>query len=96
MDIHTKGLSQKQQNDCRAALNSFIGKHAVGDWEITIEARETLPMGYSVKVGMAGPMETGMARLPVNQFAEVDTSDDVAAAVDRMLEAGYAASVGVK
>jgi len=86
------GLSQRQQNCCRAALNLFIKKHELGDWDMTIEAHETLPMGYSVKVGMTPSTESGLPRSPIKEFAEVDTSADVAAAVDRLLEVAYRAS----
>jgi hypothetical protein len=86
------GLSQMQQNCCRTALNMFIEKHELGDWEMTIEARATLPMGYSVNVGMTPSTESGLPRSPIKEFAEVDTSADVPAAVDRLLEAAYRAS----
>ena len=93
MDIQTRGLSQKQQNDCRGALNGFIEKHQLGDWEVTIDAQETLPMGYSVKVGLTPSIESGLPQSPVNEFAEVDTSDDVPAVLDRLLEAAYQKSL---
>jgi len=93
MNTKIEGLSQKQQNDCRAALAMFIEKHRLGNWEIAIEGRQTLPMGYSVKIAIAPPGQQGSAALPINQFAEVDTSDDVAAEVERLLEAAYQISM---
>jgi hypothetical protein len=91
MKMTMEGLSQKQQNDCRAALAKFIVKHQLADWEMTIEAQETLPMGYSVKVGITPSAKSGLPRLPIDEFAEVNTSADAAAAVERLLETAYLA-----
>lgn len=93
MSMQMAGLSQKQQNDCRAALLRFIEKHQLGSWKMTIEGQGTLPMGYSVKIAITPPGGPGSAALPISQFAEVDTADDVANEVERMLEAAYQISL---
>lgn len=87
------GLSQSQQNSCRTALNMFIEKHALGDWEMKMEAQETLPMGYSVNIAITPPAGSGSKRLPIREFAAVDSSDAVSATVNRLLEAAYQESL---
>jgi len=93
MDEQTRGLSQEQQNHCRAAVNRFIEKHDLSDWEMTIEAQETLPAGYSVKIAIAPPSASGLSPWPILEFAVVNTQADVAAEIDRLLEAAYQARV---
>ena len=89
MDQSLKGLSQVQQNDCRAALQRFIDRHELSDWEMAVKVRETEPGKYSVKIEIAPPTNSGLPEWPVQEFAVADSSLDVAAEVDKLLEFGY-------
>jgi hypothetical protein len=89
MNQQTRGLSQKQQNDCRAALDRFIDKHQLSHWEVTIEVQETMPAGYSVKIAIEPPPDSGLPPWPIHEIAVVNAQVDVAAEVDRLLEAAY-------
>jgi len=89
INTQMSGLSQTQQNSCRTALNLFIEKHELGDWEMEIDTRETLPMGYSVHIALTPPAGTGLAQGPISEFAAVDSADAVPVVVDRLLEAAY-------
>jgi hypothetical protein len=50
MDQTSKGLSQVQQNNCRAALAKFIDRHNLSDWESTVNVEETSAGKYCVKI----------------------------------------------
>lgn len=89
MDQRPRGLSQEQQNDCRAALASFIERHDLAGWEMTIEVEETAPANYRVKIEITPSAESGLPPWPIDEVAVADTPVDVAAAVDRLLEAAY-------
>ncbi len=89
MDQNLKGLTQVQQNDCRAALQRFIDRHELSDWEMAVKVGETEPGKYSVKIEIAPPQNSGLLEWPVHEFAVADTSFDVAAEVDKLLEYGY-------
>jgi hypothetical protein len=91
MDEQARGLSQEQQNDCRAALNRFIEKHDLADWEMMIDVEETLPAGYSVKIAIVPPPASGLPAWPIQEFAVVNAQADAAAEIDRLLEAAYQA-----
>jgi hypothetical protein len=92
MDEQTRGLSQEQQNQCRATLDRFIDRHALSGWEMTIEVQETLPAGYSVKIAIEPPPGSGLSSWPIHELAVVNTQVDVAAELDRLLEAAFQAA----
>ncbi len=88
-----RGLLQEQQNDCQAALNRFIDKHKLSDRQMTVEVQETTPAKHSVKIEITPPLESGLPPWPIHEIAVVDASANVAAEVDRLLEAGLRVSV---
>jgi len=81
-----RGLSEEQQNDCRAALQEFVVRHAVSEWRMTVKVQETTPGKFSVKIKMTPPPESGLPALPLQEIAVADASFDVAAEVGKMLE----------
>lgn len=85
------GLSEEQQNDCRAALRSFIDRHQFSDWGSTVNVRQTAPGKFSVKIEITPPAGSQSPSWPVQEIAVTDTSTDVAKVVDAMLELGYRA-----
>jgi hypothetical protein len=93
MDQQARGLSQQQQNDCRAALNRFIDRHQLSDWEMTVKVGETAAGKLSVKIEIVPPLQSGLTAWPVEEVAVADASFDVAAEVDKMLELGFQARV---
>ena len=88
-----RGLSQEQQNDCRAALNRFIDRHQLSDWEMTVKVGETAAGKFSVKIDIVPPPESGLTAWPVEEIAVTEAPFDVAAEVDKMLELGFQACV---
>ena len=93
MDQTLKGLSEVQQNDCRAALAKFLDRHGLSDWESTVKVQEASAGRFSVKIELAPPADSGLAEWPVDEITVVDASVDVAAKVDRLLESGYQARI---
>jgi hypothetical protein len=91
MDQTSKGLSQVQQNNCRAALAKFIDRHDLSDWESTVNVVETSVGQYRVKIELTPPAKSGLPKWPVDEIAVADASADVAAEVDELLESGYQA-----
>jgi hypothetical protein len=91
MDQTSKGLSQVQQNNCRAALAKFIDRHDLSDWESTVNVEETSAGRYCVKIELTPPAKSGLPKWPVDEIAVTDSSADVAADVDKLLESGYQA-----
>lgn len=91
MDRLSKGLSQVQQNNCRAALAKFIDRHDISDWESAVNVEETSPGKYCVKIELTPPAKSGLAKWPIDEVAVADASVDVAAEVDKLLESGYQA-----
>ena len=89
MDQNFGGLSQEQQNDCRAALQKFVDRHAISDWGMMVKVQETTTGQYSVKIEVTPPPESGLPAWPIQEIAVADTSFDVAAEVDKMLELAY-------
>jgi hypothetical protein len=89
MDQNFGGLSQEQQNDCRAALQKFVDRHAISEWGMMVKVQETTTGQYSVKIEVTPPRESGLAAWPAQEIAVADTSFDVAAEVDKMLELAY-------
>jgi hypothetical protein len=91
MDQTSKGLSQVQQNNCRAALAKFIDRHDLSDWESTVNVEETSAGRYRVKIELTPPAKSGLPKWPVDEIAFSDASADVATEVDKLLESGYQA-----
>lgn len=91
MDQQPRGLSQKQQNDCRAALGKFIDRHELFDWEMEVDVQETTPGKYCVQIGITPPSKSGFPTWPVQEFAMVDASFDIAAKVYKLLGLGLQA-----
>jgi hypothetical protein len=89
MDQTSRGLSQVQQNNCRAALAKFIDRHDLSDWESTVNVEETSAGNYRVKIELTPPANSGLPKWPVDEIAVADASVDVAAEVDELLETGY-------
>ena len=78
MHQQPRGLSQEQQNQCRATLDRFIVKEeASGE--------------FNVKLEIAPPPDSGLPDWPIHEIAAVDASFDVAAEVDCLLEAALEA-----
>jgi hypothetical protein len=50
MDQTSKGLSQVQQNNCRAALAKFIDRHDLSDWESTVNVEDRAHAACKVRV----------------------------------------------
>jgi hypothetical protein len=91
MDHTSRGLSQAQQNDCRAVLAKFIDRHALSDWESTVHVEEIGPERYCVKIELTPSAKSGLPKWPVYEIAVADESVNVAAEVDKLLESGYRA-----
>jgi hypothetical protein len=91
MDQISKGLSQVQQNNCRAALAKFIDRHDLFDWESTVNVEETSAGQYCVKIELTPPAKSGLAKWTIDEIAVANASVDVAAEVDKLLESGYQA-----
>jgi hypothetical protein len=89
MEHDFRGLSEEQQNDCRAVLQDFVVRHAVSDWRMTVKVQETASGKFSVKIEMTPPPESGLPALPLQEIAVADASFDVAAEVDKILELAW-------
>ena len=91
MDQISRGLSQVQENDCRAALAKFIDRNDLSDWGSTVKVEETEVGRYRVKIELTPPTSTGLPTWSVDEIEIADASVDVAAEVDKLLEFGYQA-----
>jgi hypothetical protein len=89
MNQPSKGLSQVQQNNCRAALAKFIDRHDLSDWESTVNVEETSAGRYRVKIELTPPVKSGLPTWSVDEIAVADASVDAVAEVDELLETGY-------
>jgi len=89
MEQSLRGISQEQQNHCREAVQHFMDRHELSDWEMQVKVQETAPAGLSVQVTITPPAESGLPLWPLEEFAVVDSSSEVAAEVDKMLELAY-------
>lgn len=89
MNQTSKGLSQVQQNNCRAALAKFIDRHDLSDWESTVNVEETSAGRYRVKIELTPPAKSGSPSWSVDEIAVDDASVDVVAEVGKLLEDGY-------
>jgi len=72
-------------------LAKFIDRHDLSEWESTVNVEETSAGQYLVKIELAPPAKSGLPTWQVDEFAIADTSADVAAEVDELLESGYQA-----
>jgi hypothetical protein len=91
IDQISRGLSQVQENDCRAALTKFIDRNDLSDWGSTVKVAETSAGRYRVKIELTPPTSTGLPTWSVDEIETVGASFDVAAEVDKLLEFGYQA-----
>jgi len=89
MDQGLRGLSQEQENDCRAVLAKFIERHDLSDWGSTVKVEEKSRGRFFVKIELTPPAKSGLSAWPVDEIAVSDGSADVATEVYRLLEAGY-------
>jgi hypothetical protein len=89
MEHDFRGLSEEQQNDCRAALQKFVMRHALSEWRMTVKVQETTPGKFSVKIEMTPPPESGLPALPRQEIAVADATFAVAADVDKMLDLAW-------
>jgi hypothetical protein len=96
MDQFSGGLSQVQQNDCRAVLANFIHRHDLSDWGSTVRVEQTSAGQYRVKVELTPPAHSGLPPWPVDEIAVADESFDVAAELETLLELGYQSRLDAK
>ena len=89
MNQISTGLSQVQQNDCRAVLENFIHRHDLSDWGSTVNVEETSAGQYRVKIELTPPEHSGLPPWPLDEIAVADESVDVAAELETLLEIGY-------
>lgn len=90
-DQISRGLSQVQGNDCRAALTKFMDRNDLSNWGSTVKVEETNAGRYCVKIELTPPTGAGLPAWSVDEIAIANASVDVAAEVDRLLEIGYQA-----
>lgn len=85
----SRGLSEEQQNDARAAVQSFTRRHDIPDWAVKVNVQETAAGKYSIKIEITPPVVSGLPKLPIQEVAVADESSDVAGDVDRLLELAW-------
>jgi hypothetical protein len=91
MDQNTVGLSEEQQNDCRAVLEAFIDRHHLSDWGMMVNVQQTTPGKYSLKIELTPPPESELPVWPLQEISLADASCDAAADIDKLLELAYQA-----
>jgi hypothetical protein len=94
MDHNLNGLSQEQQNLCRAALQEFIDRHGLSAWEMTVKVQEVSPgalSAQSVQIEITPPQKPGSIVASLKEMTVVDSTSDFAATVKTLLEAAYRA-----
>jgi hypothetical protein len=89
MNQHSRGLSEEQDNDCRAALHEFVKRHDLSAWGLTVKVQETPEGKYVVRIEMTPPSESGLPEWPVQEITVADEYFDIAAEVDKRLEMAY-------
>lgn len=89
MNQHSRGLSEEQDNDCRAALHEFVKRHKLSAWGLTVKVQESAEGKYVVRIEMTPTSEFGLPEWPVQEIAVADESFDIAAEVDKKLEIAY-------
>jgi hypothetical protein len=89
MDQTLTGLSQAQQNECRAVLANFIHRHGLSDWGSTVKVEETSMGQYRVKIELTPPADSGLPSWPLDEIAVADESVDVASELEALLELGF-------
>jgi hypothetical protein len=87
----SRGLSQVQENDCRAALTKFIDRNDLADWGSTVKVKETSAGQFRVKIELTPPTSAGLPTWSVDEIEIADASVDVAAEVDKLLKLGFQA-----
>jgi hypothetical protein len=86
------GLSEEQQNDCRAALHHFAETHGLSSWQMVVKVEETTAEKYSIKIEITPPADSGLPKWPIQEIAVADAAFDVAAEVDKTLELAFQAA----
>jgi hypothetical protein len=86
------GLSEEQQNDCRAALHDFAERHGLSEWGMVVKVEETASEKYCVKIEITPPADSGLPKWPIQEIAVADAAFDVAAEVDKTLELAFQAA----
>jgi hypothetical protein len=89
MEQDLTGLSQVQQNECRAALQNFMNRHEISDWGTTIDAGKTVRGEYCLRVEITPPAETGLKPWAYREISLEGATFNVAAEIDKALEHGY-------
>ena len=89
MEQDLTGLSQEQQNDCRTTMQKFMDRHEISDWGTTIKAGKTPQGDYSLRIEITPPAETGLPPWAFREIALADTTFNLAAEIDKVLEHGY-------
>jgi hypothetical protein len=89
MDQKSRGLSQEQQNDCRAELNEFMNRHELSDWEMMVRVEETTAGKFSIRIEITPPSESGLPGSLTQEIEVADASINVAGEVGKMLELAF-------
>ncbi len=90
MDQTFRGISEEQQNDCRAALQAFVERHALSQWGMNVTVQEKVRGTYSVQIEITPPPKLELTRyLDLQEIAVAGPLFDVATEVDKMLERAY-------
>ncbi len=85
------GLTEEQQNDCRAVLEKFIDRHHLSDWGMMVNVQQTTPGKYSLKIELTPQPGSELPAWPLQEIALADASCDAAADIDKLLELAYQA-----
>ena len=86
-----KGLSQEQENEFRAAVQRFIDRHALADWEMTVDVEETAADSFTVKFEIAPPEGSALPAWPMQEITVAKPPMEVAAEIEKLLEEAYQA-----
>lgn len=62
MDQTFRGISEEQQNDCRAALQAFVERHALSQWGMNVTVQEKVRGTYSVQIEITPPPKLELTR----------------------------------
>jgi hypothetical protein len=89
MSQNFQGLSEEQQNECRAAMDRFVERHDLVKWGITIKFQDTIPDEQSVKIEITPPPDFGLIRSPMREIAVTAPSMDISPEITKMLELAY-------
>ena len=89
MEQDLTGLSQENQEECRAALKKFMDRQDISNWGTTITAGETPKGDFNLRIEITPPAETGLAPWAFREVATAEASFNLATEIDRVLEHGY-------